>query len=239
MCVLLIGFRCRGDLPLVVGANRDEARARPATGPELVATAGGPALVPRDLQAGGTWLGVRAGGLVVVITNRRDGDFDAARPSRGALCRAALEHADAAAVQRFVAGETRRARYNSFNLLVADGDRAGVSCWNGRLAHVDLEPGVHALSNEHGPGELRIPELDRLDWSRPEDELRDALRRLLADHTPRDAGGFRLCKHGERYGTVSSSLVTTTPSGPVRLDHAAGPPCTTPWTIHELQRPAP
>lgn len=235
MCVLLIGWRCRDDLPLVVGANRDEALARAAAPPERVATRAGAALAPRDLQAGGTWEGARASGLVVVITNRRDGDFDAARPSRGSLCRAALEQPDAAAVRRFVAGATRRQRFNSFNLFWADRDRAGVSTWNGRLVHVDLEPGVHALSNQHGPGELRLDELDGLDWSLPQPALRAALRSLLADHAGRGPEGFRICKHGERYGTVSSSLITVgAPPHAVRLEYAPGPPCTTAWAAHEL-----
>jgi uncharacterized protein with NRDE domain len=235
VCVLLIGWRCRDDLPLVVGANRDESRARPAAPPERVATRAGPALVPRDLQAGGTWEGARASGLVVVITNRRDGDFDATRPSRGSLCRAALEQPDAAAVRRFVADATRRQPYNSFNLFWADRDRAGVSSWNGRLVHVDLEPGVHALSNQHGPGELRLGELDGLDWSLPPPALRAALRSLLADHAGRGPDGFRVCKHGELYGTVSSSLITVAaPPHAVRLEYAPGPPCATAWTTHEL-----
>jgi hypothetical protein len=90
MCVLVIGWRVRDDAPVVLAANRDEAYDRESAPPETIAAGAGWALAPRDRRAGGTWIGLSSSGLVVAITNRRGGDFDPARPSRGELCRAAL-----------------------------------------------------------------------------------------------------------------------------------------------------
>ena len=235
MCVLLISWRQRVDHPLLLAANRDEAYARPCRGPERVQAGGTRALAPRDLVAGGTWIGLTAAGLVVAITNRRDGDFDPARPSRGRVCRLALEQDDAAGVQRFLEAETRARRYNSFNLLHADRERALVSCWNGKLTTVELRAGVAVLTNEHGPGELTPPAVEALQDERGGiDVLRESLRRFLGRHAPESAGGLVICKHGDTYGTVSSSLVFLPESTPGWLEHAPGPACRTPFTVHTL-----
>jgi len=58
MCLILVAWQWDPRYPLVVAANRDEFYARPsrevARWPENPAVLGG-----RDLEEGGTWLGVR------------------------------------------------------------------------------------------------------------------------------------------------------------------------------------
>ncbi|MFQ5600721.1 MAG: NRDE family protein [Candidatus Krumholzibacteriia bacterium] len=227
MCVLVIALGLRDDLPLVVAANRDESYDRAATPPEIVELAGRRALLPRDLRAGGTWEGLTESGLVVVITNRPDGDFEADRPSRGNLCRTALAQPDAHAVRRHLESELERTRYNSFNLFYADDRAAFISSWNGELHTIELGRGAHVLSNEHGLGELYVPELDRLQDAATLATLRCELVAILGSHDTRDANGFMICKHGERYGTVSSSLIFRSRTGDFVFEHASGPPCTT------------
>jgi len=235
VCVLLVSWRQRSDFPLVLAANRDEAYARPARRPEVVRAGNTWALAPRDLTAGGTWIGVAATGLVVAITNRRDGDFDAARPSRGHLCRLALEQPDAAAVQRFLVAETGARAYNSFNLLHADRDRAWVTSWNGTLQSTELRPGVAVLSNEHALGEVVSPGLAVLqDAGGALAELREALQSFAARHEPEPESGLVICKHGATHGTVSSSLVFVPASAAAWIEYAAGPPCCTGFAIHTL-----
>jgi hypothetical protein len=188
----------------------------------------GPALAPRDLQAGGTWLGVKPGGLFVALTNRRDGNFEPDRRSRGWLCDAALYQPDCDALQRWLEVELAARPYNSFNLFFADRRQARVASWNGSLEVAVLAPGVHVLSNEHGLDAVRLPELEGLDWrgaSIP--ELQSELVSILGSHRARDARGWSVCKHGERYGTVCSSLAAIPDAGPGRLDWAPGPPCRT------------
>src|SRR5205814_530625 len=86
--------------PLVVPANRDEFHERPTEGPALreasistrrarsgrAASARSiPVVAPRDLRAGGSWLGVSGSGLFAAITNRHCDGPDPARRARGGV----------------------------------------------------------------------------------------------------------------------------------------------------------
>ena len=108
MCTLIAFHRCFADAPLVVAANRDEFHERPTEGPALrnasissphrqdrSARGGASArstrvVAPRDLRAGGSWLGVSSTGLFAAITNRRCDAPDPKRRSRGLLVMEAL-----------------------------------------------------------------------------------------------------------------------------------------------------
>lgn len=144
MCLILLAWQVDAAYPLVVAANRDEFFARPtaaaAPWPGMRVVAG------RDLEAGGTWLGVAAGGRFAALTNFRDPERQlAGAPSRGAL------------VADFLAGDEPPAtymrrvaplapRYNGFNLLVADRHelRYLSNCGDGERR---LGPGIYGLSN--------------------------------------------------------------------------------------------
>ena len=233
MCVLIVGVHCHEDLPLFLAANRDEAYARRATVPAPEELNGMRALLPRDEHAGGTWIGMNAAGLVAVLTNRRDGDFDRGRRSRGLLCCEILALPTVGAAESFLAAAEARDRYNSFNLLVADRDEVALLAWNGEARTTRLGPGMYVLSNEHTLGELEVPELDRSSGLHGA-ELRELLIEVLGSHVRRDERGFRLCKHGDVYGTVSSSLLHRRRDGSMLFEHAPGPPCTTPFQLHKL-----
>src|SRR5258706_7884952 len=114
MCTLIAFHRCFADAPLVVAANRDEFHERPTEGPalrEASTPSTGAArdmrscarvVAPRDLRAGGSWLGVNASGLFAAITNRRCEEPDPGRRSRGWLVLQALAEPTAArAADRF------------------------------------------------------------------------------------------------------------------------------------------
>ncbi|HEU4406377.1 MAG TPA: NRDE family protein [Polyangiaceae bacterium] len=144
MC--LIGLRWQpddADWPLWVGANRDEFRSRPAARaacwPEGL-------LAGRDLESGGTWLGVTRAGRFAALTNYRDPSAPrVGRRTRGALPVGFLL---SGAGPRAFLEQVRRERdaYAGFNLLVGTPDEL---FWYGsrpdRLEPV--APGVHALSN--------------------------------------------------------------------------------------------
>lgn len=232
MCVLLIAIDMHPERRLMVAANRDEQYARPATVPRVHEAGDMRMLAPRDVQAGGTWEGVHESGLIVVITNRPDGDCDPQRASRGQLCLEALEQGRAVAVREWIEAAVRTTRYNSFNLFYADARAAFVSSWNGTLHTQVLTGGTHALSNLHGLGALQIPEFNAPIADEP--ALRAGFIDILASHEPRDARDFRICKHGARYGTVSSSLLYTDTDGSAVLEHADGPPCTTAYRTFRL-----
>jgi uncharacterized protein with NRDE domain len=235
MCVLLIGWKLRQWPSLVVAANRDEARRRPSLPPQHLTCGDRRALLPVDEQAGGTWLGVNDAGLAVALTNRADRSFEASRPSRGELARAALGHRAAETVRRCLEDAVATKGFNGFNLFCADRRHAWVASWNGRLQFVDLQPGAYVLTNSHDLDALPVPEFVSLPWGQQAwPTLRQQLQRLLGDHTPRDGEATALCKHGETYGTVSSALFFPRRDGGWHLDFAAGTPCTTPFQPFHL-----
>ena len=68
MCLILVAWRCHAAFPLVVAANRDESLTRPSAPPAEVEPG---VIAGRDLESGGTWLGVNKHGLFVAVTNRK------------------------------------------------------------------------------------------------------------------------------------------------------------------------
>ena len=148
MCLIVIGWRAHPDYPLVVAANRDEFFARPSAPVDFWPEAP-QILAGRDLEAGGTWLGVTRHGRFAALTNYREGGRqhpDA--PSRGALVADYLAGtADAGAYLQAVAA--RGGDYNGFNLFAGDGERLGYySNRSGEAATPRwLSPGIYGLSN--------------------------------------------------------------------------------------------
>ena len=145
MCLIVIAWKARDDLPLIVAANRDEWRDRPAEPARW--WDGEPGLLAgRDLQAGGTWMGVTPSGRFAAVTNFRDpAERRSTAISRGGLVTGYLRGTQSPPA--FLAALAARASdYNGFNLILGDGE----SLWyfgsregNARA----IEPGVHALSN--------------------------------------------------------------------------------------------
>jgi uncharacterized protein with NRDE domain len=145
VCLILFAHRAHPRYRLVVAANRDEWFRRPSA-PAAFWPERPDLLAGRDLEQGGTWLGVTRAGRFAALTNYRDprSKRDAA-PSRGALVTGFLAGEDApGAYAERLAGQA--ARYNGFNLLAADGDE--LACASSRAARAArVEPGVHGLSN--------------------------------------------------------------------------------------------
>jgi uncharacterized protein with NRDE domain len=146
MCLILVAWRVHPKYPCVVAANRDEYFGRPSA--EADWWPGEPAILAgRDLQAGGTWLGVTRSGRFAALTNFRDATAtpDPAAPSRGTLVTDFLK-ADWPTAAGLTELARRGARCNPFNLLCSDGASLGVYESTTRAART-LEPGVYALSN--------------------------------------------------------------------------------------------
>ena len=144
MCLIVLAWRVRPDLQLIVAANRDEFHARPAERagfwkdhPSILAG--------RDLEAGGTWMGVSRSGRFAAVTNHRGGRDPNAAESRGALVTGFLLN-DLTSKAFIEKTERSKNSYSGFNLLVADRD----DLWwlsNRDGAARKLEPGFHALGN--------------------------------------------------------------------------------------------
>ena len=84
MCLIVLAWRPGHAQPLLVAANRDEFYARPSQ--PLAEWPDRPGLIAgRDLQAGGTWLGVGPGGRFAALTNIRAPGQALGSRSRGEL----------------------------------------------------------------------------------------------------------------------------------------------------------
>ena len=145
MCIIAVSYRQHPDYPLLLVANRDEFFQRPTAAADWWADSPG-LLAGRDLQAGGSWLGVTRGGRVAALTNFRDpAALKPDAPSRGELVSNFLRGAQAA--PEFAAALLPQLpAYNGFNLLLFDGERLSyVSSTESRI--VTLQPGLYVVSN--------------------------------------------------------------------------------------------
>jgi len=145
MCLIYLAHRVDPFYRLVVAANRDEYHQRPSA-PAAWWQDGSDILAGRDLQAGGTWLGITRGGRFAAITNYRDpARHRADAASRGHLVSTFLA-GDARALDYLAAVAHDGERYNGFSLLVHDG--AALAFYSNRGGDPEIvAPGVHGLSN--------------------------------------------------------------------------------------------
>lgn len=191
MCLIALALDQHPRFPLVIAANRDEFLHRPAAALDWWRPAPGaePLLGGRDLQAGGTWMGLSATGRVALLTNVRDlSRLRSAAPSRGAVVPAWLATPQSA--DEFWRDAVSRG-CNPFNLLAAD-LRAGTWWWADDRAAAPrvLGPGLYGLSNASLDTPwpkvqgLKRALREALDRAASVAALEDALFAALADRTP-------------------------------------------------------
>ena len=145
MCILFIAVDQHPDYPLIIAANRDEFHAR-LTQPSHFWKSKPHMLAGKDLQAGGTWLGVAKNGHIAALTNIRAPSkerFDAM--TRGELVVNALQYKGSWAVHTQHLKNTAT-DYNGFNLVY--GDWKNLQVFNSHTQeHHALTQGVYGLSN--------------------------------------------------------------------------------------------
>ena len=233
MCLILFAWRAHPRYPLVLAANRDEFHERPTAAANFWPQQ--PALLAgRDLQAGGTWLGVTRAGRFAAVTNYRE-PLEPEVP---------LERSRGELVTNFLAGEqaplthaqallASAPAYRGFNLLLGDRDHlAYVS--NRHEGTVEIEPGSHGLSNHlldtdwpkvhSGRARLeRLLEQDRIDA----EDLLNLLteRSTLPGDMPSNAGDGAIRRHlmnhyfivSPTYGTRSSTVLLVDRDGGIEF----------------------
>lgn len=223
MCLIAFAWNTHPRWQLLLLGNRDEVHARPSA--PLAHWDDAPqVLAGRDLQAGGTWMGVTAGGRAAVVTNVRDPGADMQRLSRGALVADYLRgERDADAYAQDLS--ERATDYRPFNLLLFDGSDALYIGNHPQPRMHAVSAGVHGLSNADfdAPWPKARVLMQRLqDWLDTDgnDDF-DLLFQALADDTqwpdgvlPDTGVGIELERRlsaafirGERYGTRASTLV--------------------------------
>jgi len=231
MCLILFAYRAHPAYRLVLAANRDEWFQRP-TAPAAFWADAPDILAGRDLEQGGTWLGVTRHGRFAAITNFRDpGNHRADAPSRGGLVSAFLR-AEIAPTAYLEQLRPDASAYNGFSLLV--GDRTSLGYFSNREGRIrDLEPGIYGLSNHLLDVEWPKVQLgkQRLAAWLDDDRRPEALLALLDDtRTAPDAALPRtgvslewerrlssLRIVGEGYGTRSSTALVIGSAGEIRF----------------------
>lgn len=234
MCLALVAIDAHPRYRYVIAANRDEFHSRPAA-----PAAWGKAapfigiLAGRDLTAGGTWLGVTAGGRFAFLTNVREPHRHmASAPSRGELVPRVLDAAHDSA-QALAAIAADGAAYNGFNLLC--GDAHGTIWISNRTASpLPVGPGIHGLSNAllNTPWpKVTQTKAAFAKWAARADPDIEPLLALLADRTVAPDSALPATGVGlewervlsapfivsERYGTRCSTVVTIDRDGNAQL----------------------
>jgi uncharacterized protein with NRDE domain len=221
MCLILFAWQQHPDYPLIAIANRDEYYARPSRDAQWWEDSD--IFAGRDLEAGGTWLGVNRRGHFAAVTNVREpGGMQPGKRSRGDLTRDYLAGSDDA--------ETYLARlalhdqeFAGFNLLL--GDLNGLWFYSNREQKIRrVETGVYGVSNgafdEPWPklksGRAELSAL--LDGEIRHDQLMEILtdHRVAEDHELPDTGveldierllSSRFIR-SSAYGTRACSVIT-------------------------------
>jgi uncharacterized protein with NRDE domain len=144
MCLIAFAWNAHPRWRLLLVGNRDEFHVRPSA--PLHRWEDAPIVGGRDLEAGGTWLGVTDHGRCCVVTNVRDPRDPQHGVSRGLLAVDYLVGQDDAAAHapRLLA---RAADYRPFNLLTFDAQHAFYVGNRAQPHAQDVSPGVHGLSN--------------------------------------------------------------------------------------------
>jgi uncharacterized protein with NRDE domain len=145
MCLIFLAFNHHPDFKLIVAANRDEFYSR-KTAPAEFWTDNPDVLGGRDLEAGGTWLGITKKGRISMITNYRDPkNINPKAPSRGQLVSDYLT--SRVGPDAYLKSVEQKAKsYNGFNLIAGTPDEMWYVS-NYRDGIQELRPGLYGLSN--------------------------------------------------------------------------------------------
>lgn len=144
MCLIAFAWNAHPRWRLLLAGNRDEFHARPSAA--LARWDDAPLIGGRDLQAGGTWLGVTDSGRCCVVTNVRDPHDPQHGASRGLLAVDYLGGQPGAAAharQLLIAASG----YRPFNLLTFDALDAFYLGNRPEPRMQAVTRGVHGLSN--------------------------------------------------------------------------------------------
>lgn len=195
--------------------NRDERRTRvrgiPPTA-ELIK--GVRVMLPRDPEAGGTWVSVNALGLSLALLNRYEDtphDDAGVYTSRGLLVRS-LAHLAELSLVRDSLNSGRLSDYRAFTLAcVSPGSSPHLFEWNGRNLDCTVVEAPGLVRASSGSDQTRAEqergalfrEAAQEEWGLTPARL-EALHR---SHRP-VRGPFSICMHRDEAETVSLSLIT-------------------------------
>lgn len=227
MCLIIFKWQPSGEEQLVLLGNRDEFYQRASKAahrwddrPDIIAG--------RDLQAGGTWLGISDKKRLCTVTNFREVPAQIGERSRGAIPTDFLG-SDLPAPEYAKQLSEENDLYSGFNALLYDGEQLVYTSNRGEAPWRILEPGIYGLSNHlldsawpklerakhlaseilhaddlHSDARSRLLLSVMIDQAKPEDEQ--------LPNTGIGISGERLLSsifiQSESYGTRTTSLVS-------------------------------
>ncbi len=214
MCTLIVARNVFEGFSIAVAANRDEMLDR-LSEPPHIRDGTIKILAPKDLQRGGTWIGVNEFGVLAALTNRIDVKSRWGCLSRGQIVMEALEHSSAYEAY----ADTKRLdneKLNGFHLVIAD--KTGmflVKCDGRTIERREEDNGVLVVTN-HGVGRFttsspprRVTHILRV-WQEKDITAQKptpkTLAPLLAIHDDWRHGTC-INQPEENYGTKSSSII--------------------------------
>jgi uncharacterized protein with NRDE domain len=250
MCLILLATDFHPEYSLIVAANRDEFYDRP-TAPAAFWFNPPSVLGGRDLEAGGTWLGVDTTGRLAAVTNYRQGERETPAPrSRGQLVSDFLT-GDVGVQEYFERVQREADAYNGFNLIAGDAD--GLLYYSNREGKVRaLSQGVYGLSNHlldtPWPKVAATKTAFGALLGGKQGELTAGLFALLsdqsraADHLLPSTGVSRDWERllssafiaTEQYGTRSSTVVLVARDGTITFEERSFGPAGTPGQVTSI-----
>lgn len=145
MCLILFAKNVHPEYGLIIAANRDEFYNRPTKEADFWAGEKH-ILAGKDLEAGGTWMGISKRGRLSMLTNYRDlKNIKSDAPSRGQLVADFLINEDSP--ENYLLNVAQKGQnYNGFNLIVGQPDNLHYYGNYQQGVH-KIQNGVHGLSN--------------------------------------------------------------------------------------------
>ncbi|MFT6551397.1 MAG: hypothetical protein ACJA1I_001437 [Zhongshania marina] len=218
MCLILLSWQNDPTHALTVAANRDEFFKRPTLAanfwPEYPQILAG-----RDVEFGGSWLGISRSGRFAAVTNLREIEASGDR-SRGDLVKNFLLSTETN--QRFFAQlEANKSQYRPFNFIASDGDTLGYIN-NVETGWQYLASGIHAIGNTplseiNAKTQKGYHDMLAIMAEKPNHQdlltmLQDTKPTVAAEEDIYRALSCRFV-NAEGYGTRSSSIVTANKNG--------------------------
>lgn len=212
MCLILLSYRMHKKYPFILAANRDEFYERPSASVSLWNDAPD-VIAGKDLQSGGTWLGITKKGRIAAVTNYREaGSFRGNAPSRGWLVRDFLcgQENPKGYIKKI---EKEKDRYNGFSLIL--GDTSQMFYFSNRSSAMELAPGLYGLSNRQldtpWPKTLRGKNALGLLLSKTENPLPEDIFNILSDRSKPDDSELPDTGVGPEWERILSSIFIKSP----------------------------
>ncbi|WP_209122658.1 NRDE family protein [Alkalihalobacillus sp. BA299] len=226
MCLINFAYKSHPDYDLILAANRDEFFARPTKQADYWTDVPG-LIAGKDLEQGGTWLGITQDGRFAALTNFREVREKQHERSRGELVLDFLNN-NISSEEYLNKINEKRDEYLGFNLLCGSVDE--LYYYSNRQNGIErIEPGVHSVSNallntswpKVERGKALVEETLKEDGNLVK-RLLDGLtndEKAEEQHLPQTGVGVELEKHlspmfikMEGYGTRCSTVITISKS---------------------------